>query len=294
MGEKEAYSLTKRTWEIVDLENDGKCEYLAYYFHDGLKVYNNEGDLIWSYGKIENKGNFDGTVFAANVVDINGDGKNEYILAKQKEGIFAFDDNLKPLWQNKDLSETVLLKFLSFKLNQQTPYFLVGSEVSRWHLRDSKGKISELFNLPVGSNPIISGEERSLSDLRFYTIKRNNVKIFDKNGKELLESEAPLEDLTIGENITEKNSNESENGYCVFPKAVWVNLVKGESKYLAIVTSYLIYDRANFYVYDEKGTLIYHELLPEDAETIAVLPSQNGTEEILVGGKDTIWKFSAN
>jgi hypothetical protein len=48
------------------------------------------------------------------------------------------------------------------------------------------------------------------------------------------------------------------------------------------------------YVYDEKETLVYHELLPEDAETIAIKPTANSTEEILIGGKNTIWKFAAN
>jgi hypothetical protein len=77
------------------------------------------------------------------------------------------------------------------------------------------------------------------------------------------------------------------------PKAVQVKLQKDKPKYLAIVAPFIGIPRAHFYVYDEKGTLVYHELLPEEAETITVLPTTTTTEEILVGGKDTIWKFTS-
>lgn len=41
------------------------------------------------------------------------------------------------------------------------------------------------------------------------------------------------------------------------------------------------------------AALVCHELLPEDAETIAAIPAANANEEIVIGGKNTIWKFTA-
>jgi hypothetical protein len=78
-----------------------------------------------------------------------------------------------------------------------------------------------------------------------------------------------------------------------YPKAILVALRKGEPKYLAVVGSFIGIPRANLYVYDGKGGLVYHELLPEDVETIASMPAGDGVEHILIGGKDTIWKYAA-
>lgn len=66
---------------------------------------------------------------------------------------------------------------------------------------------------------------------------------------------------------------------------------RDKPEYLAIVAVFIGIPRANLYIYEPNGTLVYHELLPEKAETIAVLPGENGLEQLLVGGKDTIWKY---
>ena len=47
-----------------------------------------------------------------------------------------------------------------------------------------------------------------------------------------------------------------------------------------------LYDRVIAQI--EKRNLVYHELLNEDAETLAVLPSVDGREQLLVGGKDSV------
>ena len=86
-------------------------------------------------------------------------------------------------------------------------------------------------------------------------------------------------------------TDSSEN--IAFPEAAWVKLKEAEPKYLAIVAAYIGLPRANLYVYKPDGELVYHELLPESAKTLAVLPTDNETEELLIGGKNTIWKFSA-
>lgn len=63
-----------------------------------------------------------------------------------------------------------------------------------------------------------------------------------------------------------------------------------DTAFFAAIGSFL-FDRSLLYVYDSKGALVYHELLGEEAETIAVRPGRDGTEELLVGGKRTIWRF---
>jgi hypothetical protein len=72
-----------------------------------------------------------------------------------------------------------------------------------------------------------------------------------------------------------------------------VKLQKNKTKFLAIIGAFIGLPRANFYVYTSEGKLVYHELLPQGAKTIAVLPHESGNDAILIGGKETIWKFDA-
>jgi len=78
------------------------------------------------------------------------------------------------------------------------------------------------------------------------------------------------------------------------PRAVWVKLRKDKPKYLAVLASFIGIPRSNLYIFEPNGTLVYHELLGEDAETIAMMPSTDGKEQLLVGGKESIWRYSGN
>jgi hypothetical protein len=136
----------------------------------------------------------------------------------------------------------------------------------------------------------------------FCNVYENKLTCENEDEKKIIEADAPLS------KIPKKNSKKvniksgddrpdisyMDDSYRVgFPKAVWVNLQKDKPKYLAVIGSFGRIGRSNFYLYDEKGNLVYHELLPEDARTIAVNSTANSTDEIFIGGKDTIWKFVA-
>ena len=137
---------------------------------------------------------------------------------------------------------------------------------------------------------MVEGKDKKKSFL-FCDFHENKLACKDESEKNTIESNAPLSEVK-NDNIQTNNPYATNSERIYKPNAVWINLKKDKPKYLAIVGSFIGVPRSNFYLYDEKGALVYHELLPEDAETIAVLPNESGNESILVGGKDTIWKFS--
>lgn len=143
--------------------------------------------------------------------------------------------------------------------------------------------------------------------MQFIDVSDNKLTCYDETGKKFIEAEAPLSDVRIktpsrppatpidlGNGIRaepgDSFGNDTESVYQ--PKAVWVSLRRDKPKYLAVVASFIGIPRAHLYVYAPDGTLVYQELLPEDAETLAAIPA-NQSEEIVIGGKETIWKFTA-
>jgi len=48
------------------------------------------------------------------------------------------------------------------------------------------------------------------------------------------------------------------------------------------------------YIFDARGNLVYHEVLPERIEALGVLPADNGkTETLLVGGENKVWQYTS-
>ena len=78
-------------------------------------------------------------------------------------------------------------------------------------------------------------------------------------------------------------------------KCVWAQLKKDRPKYLAVIANFAAIDRSLFYLYDAQGRLIYQEILPEECDAVAVLPTENssGLEEVLVSGEKTVWSYVA-
>ena len=78
-------------------------------------------------------------------------------------------------------------------------------------------------------------------------------------------------------------------------KGVWVKLNDDQPELLAVVTRFAAIDRSVLYVYSDDGKLVYQEVLPEESSSIAVLSKDDGRggQELLVGGSETVWRYSA-
>lgn len=285
----------------------------------GVTVYDGEGKIIWQYGgedinfselgktKEEREENFNKKVRVAGaaVGDLDGDGKSEYLVSRYNDGYHAFDQSGKELWFQPEAKPIRDLKIID--LDGDGKNEIVGFLGLKSEVRDSSGKF--LYQLADKYSPeprYFSGEmlaaepQSQKTQIRFLDFEENKFRVIDDAGKLIMEADAPLSKVKLKEPITEYDSSyengsytkDSESVYA--PQAARVKLQKDKPEYLAVVAAFSSdISRANFYVYDANGNLVYHELLPEDAETIAAVPTANQTDEIFIGGKDTIWKFSA-
>ncbi len=317
--EVDNYRLNLDSIEIVLLTKD-KFGFISNDSISGATVYDENGNQIWNYGKeqIELNKIFDDInkkeesvesrhyILEATAGDLDADGISEYVVSQNNEGIFAFDQNGKEKWFQSDEFANNKLKIIDVDGDRKNELIEIGSKVRNGIdgkvLREMKGDDNKavLFVDKIDGKKV----------LQFCSFESNKIICKDEDEKTFFETDAPLSKIKIAEKETVKipiqeKQGENDNRPAIMPteftsdtesvykpKAVWVSLKKDKPKYLAVIAGFIGIPRSNFYVYDEKGTLVYHELLPEDAETITTLPNSLGNEEILVGGKDTIWKVA--
>lgn len=321
---KESHQKILDELKIIDLENDGKCEFIAYDSILGIALYNNQGNFSWKHGEndfelFENKSEAeqDKEIYVTNVavLDLNDDGISEFIISQKNDGIRAFDINKNEIWFQPDDFPTANFHLADIDGDGKTK--LLEFQGMSSHIRDkTNGKILKEVKIDGWRKEILNCENEKKTQIAcFFEINEGKFSISDVNNKVLLSALAPLSEVERKSENDQTNRNvpspspivlgngtravpmpidsfDSNTDSVYKPKAVLVRFQKDKPKYLAVIASFIGIPRLHFYVYDEKGNLVYHELLPEDAETIAVLPTANASEEIIIGGKDTIWKFT--
>lgn len=123
--------------------------------------------------------------------------------------------------------------------------------------------------------------------------------MIDLDGKNFSKVAAPLSKINL-EKPRELKIPGSDEPFLFHTEEVyrargaWVKLKKDQPKYLAVVAKFGVIDRSLLYVYDEQGKLVYHEILPEDCNAVVAFSSENeGSEDILVGGERSVWRYAA-
>lgn len=305
--------------QIIDLDSDGKCEFFSFGFQEGVTAYNSDGNIIWKYGGEETADVFqerdiDNEVYVTEAAagDLDGDGIAEYIVGRANDGIRAFDRNGGEKWFQPAKYPSATMRVFDIDGDGRSEFLELGGASK---IRDAAtGNVVRELKGGSSSDAIVFGEDKNKKKaLQFCDIDDNKLICVDENAAKFIEAEAPLSKVKskaatktelpkatpidmgngivaapMGEPISSADDDES----VYQPKAAWVSLKKDKPKYLAVVASFIGIPRAHLYIYEPNGTLVYHELLPEDAETLAVIPA-NQTEEIVIGAKDTIWKFTA-
>ncbi|HYX27410.1 MAG TPA: hypothetical protein VE863_02495 [Pyrinomonadaceae bacterium] len=301
--EQESYDLQLDNLRIVQLTPD-RYGFLSFGLTQGVQIYDESGHQIWTYGKEEIKASdllqnererqakYDKSVYVleAAVGDLDGDGISEYIVARKNDGTRAFDREGHEKWFQPDDFPSERLEVLDLDGNGKNEIVQLGKGIRKGDgslLRETKGGYGKAMLLATGNDKKISVQYCEIDQLR--------LTCNGEGGDVVLSGPAPLSDVKLDkprkldipgqEPITfdKESSNEL--------KAVWIRFEKDKPPYLAIVASFIGIPRANFYVYDPMGALLYHELLPESAETMLVVPGENDAEQLLIGGKETIWKY---
>ena len=319
--ESDNYQSHLNNIRIVRLDAD-EYGFLSFGSMQGVRVFDRKGHQIWTYGKedmdfsslrhdekaLDEKWEKSTYVMAAAVGDLDNDGVSEYIVAKKNDGIRAFDREGNEKWFQPQEFPSKHLEVFDLDGDGTNELVQLGESVRSGidgkFIREMKSGSNDTF--------LFAEDKKKKKVMLTCDVDKITFSCIDEKGDKFFEGAAPLNGLKSAEPTPEPRAASTpiyyDNGTAAVPmdsgsgtymetesiykpRAVWVTLKKDKPKYLAVVGAYITIHRANLYIYAPDGTLVYHELLPEQAETIAVVPGENGMEELLVGGKDTIWKY---
>ena len=284
----------------------GRIGFLSFGSIQGVTVFDENGQHLWNHGRQEvdlgsvaweSDAEYEKSthVLGAAVGDLDGDGVSEYIVARKKDGLRAYDQLGQEKWFQADDFASSELRVVDINGDGKGELIEIGTRIRSGIdgsvIRETKGSDAEAL--------LIVDRTKQEKELQFARFNDDKLIYRDEKGAKLFEADAPLARVmkspeTVPASGDPEISLIDDDETVAFPKGAWVTLRRGEPKYLAIVAGYIGLPRSNLYIYDRNGTLVYHELLDEAAEVLEIVPGNGDAEDILVGGKDTIWRYSAN
>jgi hypothetical protein len=270
--------------QVVDIEGDGKSEYLARGSVDGAAVFDHEGKLLWTYGGPTKE------KVALNdltVGDLDGDGVAEFVVSWY--GIEVFDRSGKRRSQLVEEFGDTQLEVVDTNGDGKNEIISVGAALK---IRDSTGRVIKEIEIPgyFGNFALCTmpGQKQPV----ILSVEDSKLVLIDFSGATVLEFNAPLSEFN--DTTSKMPDGEVFHGTSVYKsKGVWIKLAKDLPEYLAVINEFGSIDRSVLDVFTSSGELVYQEVLPEDSLSIAVLPAADpsGVPELLVGGSQTVWRY---
>jgi hypothetical protein len=283
---------------VVDVEGDGVCEILGYGGLDGAALFSHEGRVLFNRG-----GHQEGQSSIREVAagDIDGDGKLEFVASWGHEqwSLELFDRFGSSRWRREDEFSHGQMELVD--LNRDGKAEIVEADGQELKIRDAQGKVTSSANVPLYLSYLsLCPRPDGRGALQNLAVKEGRLALIDLDGKNFSNFEAPLSKIKLEkpQKLTAPGMPvplvfDTEEVYRA--KGAWVKLRKDQPEYLAVIARFAVIDRSLFYVYDEQGKLIYHEILPEACNAIARLSPENDaeSEDILVAGEKTVWRYAA-
>jgi hypothetical protein len=138
------------------------------------------------------------------------------------------------------------------------------------NIRDGEGKIIRSMTDVRGDGESFTAYSNGdKTGLHFFDISDNKFVCSDDQGVSVLIGQAPMSEVPKPAKQIDVPGypsyiDDSEN--VSRPRGVWVRFRSDQPKYLAVVASFVGLPRAQMYIYEPNGVLVYHELLDEEAE----------------------------
>jgi hypothetical protein len=253
---------------IVDLDHDRNCEFIAEGGSDGIAAFSHTGKLLWSYGQDEpDKRAIDEWA----VGDLDKDGNLE-IISRRNE-LEAFDRTGQRKWAVPFQGVIHHLEICDTDGDGENEIVYGAGEIA---IRNTRGEWLKQIETPLYFAqfellPSLA-EPKRLTALAHYE-KKFWLLNFDGTVRQTF-------DVSFGGDIFRT-------------KAAWIKLWPDRPVVLAVLANFAFFDRAIFYLYDQQGTLLYQEILPENCSTMAVLSQaeQGNLARLLIGGGETVWEY---
>lgn len=316
--EQTTYRASLNHAPVIVGREPNKIGFLSFGPIDGATVYDDEGNVIWSYGgdPIDlsappgNDKDFGERkyVVQAAVGDLDGDGVSEYIVARNADGVHAFDNKGNEKWFQRDDSPHGPLSVRDIDGDGKNELVALGQVTRDGNCKKVGDKMGTSYETLI----MKEGKDKKMGPV-FCSIDQGKFLCRNTKGETVVSGDAPLSEVKkvdtgrhegpaptpvhLGNGVQAipvKISSTNDTDRIYQPRAVWVSFSPGKTKYLAVLGAFAGLPRSNLYIYDADGKLVYHELIDQRSETIAVQPVDGGNEQLLVGGKDTIWRYTLN
>lgn len=269
--------------QVVDLEGDGVCEYIARGSIHGAALFNHQGTLLWTYGKYTKENT---SINDLTVGDLDGDGVAELVVSWHGIQVFDKSGNLRTHVQ-EEYGDTQI-EVVDTDGDGKNEIVSVGGSLK---IRNAGGEVTEelpidgyfgnfaLCNMPGRKEPVI------------FKVNDGKVWLIDLQGATVAEFNAPLSEFP--ETVHKTPLGDSFGTSVYKSRGVWIKLAPNQPEYLAVIKQFAALDRSVLDVYTPTGQLVYQEVLPEECLSIAVLPAADasGVPELLVTGEQTVWRY---
>jgi len=255
--------------DMVDINGDGECEFMN---RGGgwqpVSLFDHQGDKLWSYSPSQAPNDM-----AAG--DLDGDGTVEFVVANG--GVHLLDKNGKKQWVEPD--NNVWHVELVDTDQDGRPEIVHSNAAGQIRVRDNQGKILSQAK-PSSYFSKFSLCRWPTQQDRVYALmwaEDKTIRLFDFDGKMMNDFKAP------------------ESVWVMGAWGLPVRLKPDEPEYFAVLVELRrVWNRSILYVYDEVGSLVFQEIIPETCKSIATFPSDKpGAEIILIGGEGKVWEYKS-
>jgi len=272
---------------VVDLEGDGVCEYIANGSTEGAAVFDHQGKLLWTYGKFTKERT---SIDNLTIGDLDGDGVAELVVSWN--GIEVFDKSGKRKSQVTEEYGDDQIEVVDTDWDGKNE---IVSLTNTLKIRNAAGQVTKEVDMPGYFGHFDLCNMPGTQEPVMLTVYESQLLLIDFKGDTVAKFKAPLSEFD--DTVYKAPDGSESRGTSVYKsRGLWIKLANDRPEYLAVINEFAAIDRSVLDVYTPTGQLVYQEVLPEQCQSIAVLPpaDASGVQELLVGGANTVWRYRLN